>query len=84
MRVFGTPPALPAKVPENLVDSGRDAYAATKEMITRYAELIFDISIISHLFGGWRLATHHESARRLSSDNEFVKGVVLYCRHGDL
>jgi hypothetical protein len=30
--------------------SRRDAYAATAEMITRYAELIFDISIISHLF----------------------------------
>jgi hypothetical protein len=57
---------------------GRDAYAATKEMITRYAEFIFDISIISHLFVGRRLATRHEGRHRLSSAREFVKRVSLF------
>jgi len=50
-------------------------------MITRYAELIFDISIISHLFVGWRLATHHEGGHRLSFGRALVKRVGELGRH---
>jgi hypothetical protein len=52
LRLWGASPAQSlAKVLEiGQILSRRDAYAATAEMITRYAELIFDISIISHLF----------------------------------
>jgi hypothetical protein len=45
------------------VTRDRDAYAATTEMITRYVELSFDISIISLLFVGGRVATLSEGER---------------------
>jgi hypothetical protein len=53
--------------------NGRDAYAATTEMITRYVELIFSISIISLLLRRTDNATQRKGSRRLSSANEFVK-----------
>jgi hypothetical protein len=61
------------KVRKFLGMDGRDAYAATTEMITRYVELIFSISIISLLSRRADNATQREGSRRLSSANEFVK-----------
>jgi hypothetical protein len=44
-------------------------------MITRYAELIFDISIISLLSRRGPNATHHEGAEMVTSAIASVKGM---------